>query len=87
MSGTVRNVVSLDSSSSDSSSGEVPIAFPFMSITQIYMSQHRLRRELDYMFEQVDGMQLRLDAMAVEVAALKKLRSEVEDKLAQKCSL
>ena len=58
-----------------------------MSITQIYMSQHRLRRELDYMFEQVDGMQLRLDAMAVEVAALKKLRSEVENKNAQKCSL
>ena len=90
MSGTVRNVVSLDSSSSGSSgssSSEVPIALPFMRIAQIYMAQHRLRRELDYMFEQVDGMQLRLDTMAVEVAALKKLRSEVEDKIAQKCSL
>ena len=75
MSGTVRNVVSLDSSSSDSSSGEVPIAFPFMSITQIYMSQHRLRRELDYMFEQVDGMQVKLDEMVTEVAALKKRRT------------
>ena len=87
MSGTVRNVVSLDSSSSDSSSCKVPMVFPFMSITHIYMSQHRLRRELDYMFEQVDGMQLRLDTMAVEVAALKKLRSEVENKKAQKCSI
>ena len=46
-----------------------------MSITQIYMSQHRLRRELDYMFEQVDGMQVKLDRLFVEVAALKKRRT------------
>jgi hypothetical protein len=83
MSDTARNVVSLDSSSSssDSLSMEGVIAaeaalgkLPFVGFAEIYKNQLRMKRELDYMFEQVDGMQVKLDDMTVEVAALKKRR-------------
>ena len=84
MSGTTRNVVSLDSSSSssDSLSLEAVIAadaalghMPFVSFSMIYEGQQRLRRELDYMFEQVDGMQLKLDTLTAEVSAIKRRRT------------
>ena len=84
MSGSTRNVVSLDSSSgsSDSLSMESVMAadaalghMPFMSFAQIYRDQQRLRRELDYMFEQVDGMQLKLDTLTAEVSAIKRRRT------------
>ncbi len=80
---TPRNVVSLDSSSSasDSLSLESVLAadavlgrMPFVSFSMIYENQLRLRRELDYMFEQVDGLQVKLDALVSEVEALKKRR-------------
>ncbi len=95
MSGTTRNVVSLDSTSSSSNDvrlgAVIPAAELFghsqLSFTQIYNNQLRLRRELDYMFAQVDNMHVILDAMAVEVDVLKKFRREVEVKLAQKFSL
>ena len=83
MSGTTRNVVSLDSSSSsgDSLSLEDVLAadaalghLPFVSFSMIYASQLRTKRELDYMFEQVDDMQVKLDALTAEVAAIKKRR-------------
>ena len=83
MSGTTRNVVSLDSSSSasDSLSMESVMAadaalgsLPFVSFAEIYSNQLRMKRELDYMFEQVDGMQVKLDALVGEVAAIKKRR-------------
>jgi hypothetical protein len=83
MSGTTRNVVSLDSSSSSSDSLRLEDVLaadaalghmPFVSFSMIYENQLRLRRELDYMFEQVDGMQVKLDALVGEVAALKKRR-------------
>ena len=83
MSDTTRNVVSLDSSS-DSSSGlslESVLAadaalghMPFVSFSMIYEGQLRMKRELGYMFEQVDGMQVKLDTLVGEVAALKKRR-------------
>ena len=83
MSGTTRNVVSLDSSSSgsDSLSLEAVLAadaalghMPFVSFSMIYEGQLRMKRELDYMFEQVDSMQVKLDALVSEVAAIKKRR-------------
>ena len=80
------------SSSDDSQLGAViPPAVLFgptqSSMTHIYNDLLRLRRELDYMFVQVDGMHAKLDAMTVEVADLKKFRAEVEAKHAHKCSL
>ena len=84
MSNTTRNVVSLDStsSSSDSLSWDAVIAadvalgpMPFVSFTSIFAGQQRLRRELDYMFEQVDGMQLKLDTLTAEVSAIKRCRT------------
>ena len=83
MSGSARNVVSLDSSSSsaDSLSLEDVLAadaalghLPFVSFASIYAGQLRMKRELDYMFEQVDDMQVKLDALTAEVAAIKKRR-------------
>ncbi len=83
MSGTTRNVVSLDSSSSsgDSLSLEAVLAadaalghMPFVSFASIYSGQLRMKRELDYMFEQVDDMQVKLDALSREVADIKKRR-------------
>jgi hypothetical protein len=38
----------------------------------IYAGQLRMRRELDYMFEQVDTMQVKLDALTAKVKELKK---------------
>ena len=96
MSGTTRNVVSLDSSSSSSSDDSMILAVApaslflgasQLSYTHIFNDQLRLRRELDYMFVQVDDMHAKLDAMTAEVAVLKRFRCEVEAKLAQKCSL
>ena len=84
MSGTTRNVVSLDSSSSscDSLSLEAVLAADaalgatgFVSFSMIYAGQLRMKRELDYMFEQVDDMQVKLDALTAEVAAIKKRRT------------
>ena len=84
MSSTNRNVVSLDqpSSSSESISLEDMIAadaalgpMPFVSFSSIFAGQQRLRRELDYMFEQVDGMQLKLDTLTAEVSAIKRRRT------------
>ncbi len=84
MSDTTRNVVSLDSSSSasDSLSMESVLAadaalgsLPFVSFAGLYTNQLRMKRELDYMFEQVDDMQLKLDTLVVEVAAIKKRRT------------
>ena len=84
MSNTTRNVVSLDSSSSasDSLSLESVLAadaalgrMPFVSFTMIYEGHLRMKRELDHMFEQVDDMQVKLDALIGEVAALKKRRT------------
>ena len=82
MSDATRNVVSLDSSSSaDSLSLEDVLAadaalghLPFVSFSSIYAGQLRMKRELDYMFEQVDDMQVKLDALTAEVAAIKKRR-------------
>ncbi len=83
MSGTTRNVVSLDSSSSasDSLSLESVLAadtafghMPFVSFAMVYAGQLRMKRELDHMLEQVDDMQVKLDALVVEVAAIKKRR-------------
>ena len=84
MTDTTRNVVSLDSSSSssDSRSLEDMIAadaalgpMPFVSFSSIFAGQQRLRRGLDYMFEQVDGMQLKLDTLTAEVSAIKRRRT------------
>ncbi len=84
MSDTARNVVSLDSSSSasDSLSMESVIAaeaawgmLPFVGFAEVYKNQMRMKRELDYMFEQVDGMQVKLDAMTIEIADIKKHRT------------
>ena len=84
MSNTTRNVVSLDSSSSesDSLSWDAVIAadaalghMPFVSFASIFAGQLRMKRELDRMFEQVDGMQLQLDTLSIEVAALKRRRT------------
>jgi hypothetical protein len=84
MSGTTRNVVSLDSNSSSSGSLSMESvlaadaalgSLPFVSFAEIYKNQMRLRRQLDYMFEQVDGMQVKLDEMVIEVAALKGRRA------------
>ena len=84
MSDTTRNVVSLDSSSSasDSLSLEAVLAadaalghMPFVSFASIYAGQLRMKRELDHMFEQIDDMQLKLDALTIEVAAIKKRRT------------
>ena len=47
---------------------------PFVSIAQLYKEQRRMKRELDYMFEQVDDMQVKIDGMFAEIAALKKRR-------------
>ena len=83
MSGSARNVVSLDSSSSasDSLSLEDVLAADaalgttgFLSFTSIYTGQLRMKRELDYMFEHVDDMQVKLDALTAEVRELKKRR-------------
>ncbi len=81
---SIRNVVSLDSSSSSSGSLSMESVMatnatlghlPFAAFAEIYRDQQRMRRELDYMFEQVDGMQVKLDRLFVEVAALKKRRT------------
>jgi hypothetical protein len=83
MSNTTRNVVSLDSSSSsDSLSWEDVIAadaalgpMPFVSFASIYAGQLRMKRELDRMFDHVGNMQLQLDTLNIEVAALKRRRT------------
>ena len=84
MSNTTRNVVSLDSSSSesDSLSWDAVIAadaalghMPFVSFASIFAGQQRMKRELDRMFEQVNGMQLQLDALNIEVADIKRRRT------------
>ena len=74
MSGSARNVVSLDSSSSGSSDDVIVTQMPFVSIAQLYKEQRRMKRELDYMFEQVDDMQVKIDGMFAEIAAFKKRR-------------
>ncbi len=84
MSNTTRNVVSLDSSSSgsDSLSLESVLAadaalghMPFVSFASIFAGQQRMKRELDHMFEQVDDMQVQLNALAAEVADIKRHRT------------
>ncbi len=83
MSGSTRNVVSLDSSSSSSSLSMESVRaadaalghLPFVSFSDIYTNQLRMKRELDYMFEQVDDMRVKLDEMFIEVAALKRRRT------------
>ena len=47
---------------------------PPPSFASIYKGQQRMKRELDIMCEQVDDMQVKLDAMDIEIAALKKRR-------------
>ncbi len=84
MSNTTRNVVSLDSSSSGSDSlsldavlaADVALGpMPFVSFASIFAGQLRMKRELDRMFEQVNGMQLQLDALNIEVADIKRRRA------------
>ena len=87
MSNTTRNVVSLDpptppSSSSDSVSWESILAadaslgpMPGASFANIYAGQLLMKRSLDRMFEQVNNMQLQLDALNVEVAHIKRRRT------------
>ena len=82
-----RIVVSLDppsdpSSSSDSLSWEAVLAadaalgpIPNVSFATIYAGQLHMKRGLDRMFEQVNNMQLQLDALNVEVSAIKKRRT------------
>ena len=79
-----RIVVSLDpptppSSSSDSLSWDAVLAadaalgpMPGVSFSSIYAGQLHMKRELDRMFDQVNGMQLQLDAL--EVAHIKRRR-------------
>ena len=82
MSDTTRNVVSLDSSSSSGSlSWEAVLAadaalgpMPGVSFASVYAGQLHLKRNLDRMFDQVNGMQLQLDALNVEVSHLKRRR-------------
>ena len=82
MSDTTRNVVSLDSSSSSESlSWEAVLAadaalgpMPGVSFASVYTGQLHLKRNLDRMFDQVNGMQLQLDALNVEVSHLKRRR-------------
>ena len=81
MSDTARHVVSLDSSSSGSLSLEDVLAadaalghMPFVSFASIYEGQLRMKRELDSMFLRVDDMQVKLDTLSSEVAAIKKRR-------------
>ena len=83
MSGTTRNVVSLDSSSSESSSLSLEDVLavdaalghmPFVSFASIYAGQLHLKRGLDRLFEQVNNMQLQLDALNVEVDHIKRRR-------------
>ena len=83
-----RIVVSLDpppsastSSSSNSLSWEAVLAadaalgpMPGVSFSSIYAGQLHMKRELDRMFDQVNGMQLQLDALNVEVAHIKRRR-------------
>ena len=47
---------------------------PFVSFASIYKEQLHMKRELDIMCEQVDDMQVKLDAMTIEIAAHKKRR-------------
>ena len=80
------------SSSDDNQLGPViPPAVLFgtsqSTMTHVYNDLLRLRRELDYMFVQVDTMAVKLDTMTAEVADLRKFRADVEAKLAHKCSL
>ena len=83
MSDTTRNVVSLDSSSSSGSlSWEAVMAadaalgpVPGVSFASVYAGQLHLKRNLDRMFEQVNGMQLQIDTLNVEVAHLKRRRT------------
>ena len=83
MSDTTRNVVSLDSSSSSESlSWEAVLAadaalgpMPGVSFASVYAGQLHLKRNLDRMFDQVNGMQLQLDTLSIEVAALKRRRT------------
>ena len=83
MSDTTRNVVSLDSSSSSGSLGwEAVLAadaalgpMPGVSFASVYAGQLHLKRNLDRMFEQVNGMQLQIDTLNVEVAHLKRRRT------------
>ncbi len=86
MSNTTRNVVSLDppsgpSSSSESLSWEAVLAadaalgpMPNVSFASIYAGQLYMKRNLDRMFEQVNNMQLQLDALNVEVDHIKRRR-------------
>ena len=83
MSDTPRNVVSLDSSSSSESlSWEAVLAadaalgpMPGVSFASVYGGQLHLKRNLDRMCEQVNGMQLQIDTLNVEVAHLKRRRT------------
>ena len=84
MSDTTRNVVSLDtsSSSSESLSWEAVLAadaalgpMPGVSCSSIYAGQLHMKRGLDRMFDQVNSMQLQLDALNVEVAHIKRRRT------------
>ncbi len=83
MSDTTRNVVSLDSSSSSESlSWEAVLAadaalgpMPDVSFASVYAGQLYMKRNLDRMFEQVNNMQLQLDALNVEVSYLKRRRT------------
>ena len=82
-----RIVVSLDpptppSSSSDSLSWDAVLVadaalgpMPGVSFSSIYAGQLHMKRELDRMFDQVNGMQLQLDALNVEVAHIKRRRT------------
>ncbi len=82
-----RIVVSLDppsssSSSSDSLSWEAVLAadaalgpMPNVSFASIYAGQLHMKRGLDRMFDQVNNMQLQLDSLNIEVAAIKRRRT------------
>ena len=83
MSDTTRNVVSLDtSSSSESLSWEAILAadaalgpMPGVSFASVYAGQLHLKRNLDRLCEQVNGMQLQLDTVNVELSHLKRRRT------------
>ena len=83
MSDTPRNVVSLDTSSSSGSlSWDAVLAadaalgpMPGVSFASVYAGQLHLKRNLDRMFDQVNGMQLQIDTLNVEVSHLKRRRT------------
>jgi hypothetical protein len=82
MSDTSRNVVSLDTSSSSGSlSWEAILAadaalgpIPGVSFASIFAGQLALKRELDRTVSHTQSMQLQIDGMNVEIAALKRRR-------------